>query len=242
MTTGSTIGLPVSQGSGTKVRVTEPNDWCLKVLKKIAPTAVVDRKRRDAYIALDSEAVERAYLVANVVDGCTTIFLRLYAGNTQHQAQAFYSALDPTNLLELHRRDENWGLWPGLHFGYIQQHLLDDCTPSGGIGRYLRFWKDETIAIKTVWKRNFRNFLSQLRREGMAEVSEIHQLKKVLDERNCPWMSMKPGVTIAFEWPAFAKRLPDVSTFAPQAKAKMIEALEACSQPFVPRKGAAKNT
>jgi hypothetical protein len=160
--------------------------------------------------------------------------MRTYPGDTQSQAKVFYPNLDAKSLTAPLARDSGWESYANLHLGYIQ-NVLHRCKPEVGIQKYLKFWKGgDIIPIDTVWRPDYKRFLSNLRKNKMISLDDLHELRNTLKNKSYTYINVKPGVGLEYCWAVPKGKPPTAAAFAPKLKTKIVEGLTAIGEKFQP--------
>lgn len=177
---------------------------CDEILQKCAAKAssvVPNEPIKEGRIEVNIPGIRYLWLEPKKgTDGYKRIELSLYPGDTVTQARAFLGRVNADKIQSL--TEQNWGVWPNLHFAYMATNL-HWCDVSLGIKEYLEFWRRNQGRIRQVPRDQYKGFLplfEDLRREGLLGEHEIPELQKKTTETKRPVINVCPGIGLAYQW------------------------------------------
>lgn len=200
---------------------------CEAILREIGP--IEARRGSPPFIPVKSPSFQRIWLQANEEQDARSwwITLEVWPGDIMTQAREFWRRVDAKRLLEL--QDKGWGLWPNLHFSFIQRHLHRANTPLA-VNEYIEFWKSSEMGIAYLCRddaRSYRHNWDRLVAKGLISPNDVEPLEEKTTKKKYPQISMSPGLSISYTWSAKqAAQLDRDDAFVREVKERIREATE----------------
>ncbi len=144
------------------------------------------------------------------------------------QAREFWRKVDAKRLRTL-KVDKDWVLHANMHFSFMASHLYWAKTPLG-VDDYIDLWKSGKVGIASLHRDDsgdYQHNWDRLVSMSLISPEDVSPLQEVTTKTKRDRISMSPGLSLSYRWPAErARQLDRDGAFTQEVKEQIREATE----------------